>query len=100
MRRERPQTKQRADAGRLYLALGFGPAQRGCHHLAVHRLITNWACKHELLLVARKRLLNDVHRQIGKRLLDYTPLLDPFQRNVEARIFTVEVEQFVAVRGQ
>jgi hypothetical protein len=37
---------------------------------------------------------------IGKRLLDHPPLFDPFQRYLKARVLAVEIEQFIAVRGQ
>ena len=100
VRRERPQAKQRADAGRLHLALVLGAAQRGRHHLAVHRHIAERAGEDVLLLVAGQRFPNDLDRQIGQRLLDHAPLLDPLQRDVKARIVAVEVEQLVAVRGQ
>ena len=52
VRRERLQAGQRADAGRFHLALDLRAAQRGCHDLAVHRLIAERAGKDVLLLVA------------------------------------------------
>ena len=86
--------------GVFTLPLDLRAAQRGCHDLAVHRLVAERAGEDVLLLVARQRLPNDLHRQIGKRLLDHAALLDPLQRDVKARIVSVEIEQFVAVRGQ
>jgi hypothetical protein len=42
VRREQLEAEQRAEAGRLALVIAFlvlDAAQRGCHHLAVHRLV-------------------------------------------------------------
>ena len=82
-----------ADAGRFHLALDLGAAQRGSHHPAVHRLITERAGKDVLLLVAGQGFPDDLNRQIGKRLLDYPPFLDPLQWDVKARVLAVKVEQ-------
>ena len=86
--------------GLSHLALDLRAAQRGRHHPAVHRHIAERAGKDVLLLVAGQGFPNDLDRQIGKRLLDHAPLLDPLQRDVKARVLAVEVEQFVAMRGQ
>jgi hypothetical protein len=64
------------------------------------RHIAEGAGEDVLLLVADQRFPNDLHRQTGKRLLDHAALLDPLQRHVKARIFAIEIERFIAVRGQ
>ena len=63
-------------------------------------MIAERAGKDVLLLVAGQRFPDDLDRQIGKRLLDHPPLLDPLERDVKARILAIEIEQLVAVRGQ
>ena len=36
--------------------------------------------------VVAHRLRDNLHRQIGQRLVDHAPLLDPLERNIEARL--------------
>ena len=98
VRRERLQAEQRADAGRLdFAAFAFGAAQRGSHHPAVHRLITERAGKDVLLLIADQSFADDLDSQIEQRLLDDPPFLDPLERDVKARVLAAEVEQLAAV---
>ena len=83
--------------GVLTLPLTLGAAQRGSHHPAVHRLITERVGKDVLLFVVGQGFADDLNRQIGERLLDHPPFLDSLQRDVKARVLAVEIEQLGAV---
>ena len=82
--------------GVFTLPLTLRAAQRGRHDLPVHWLIAERAGE-DVLLAVLQRFPNDLHRQIGKRLLDHAALLDPLQRHVKAGIVAVEVEQLAAL---
>ena len=86
--------------GRFYLVFDLCTAQRSCHYLPAHWLIAKRAGENVLLLVTDQRFPDDLHRQIRERLLDHPAFFDPLERNLKARVLTIEVEQFVAVRGQ
>jgi hypothetical protein len=99
MGRKRREPEEVADAGRLHPAIAVGrAAESNRHRLSIERHgVANRACKHVLLLLARERLLEDLQREIGERLIDDAPLLDPPRRDVHGPVLDV---QLVAVDGQ
>lgn len=104
MRREFCDPEQLAEARRLEdLPAVLDPpsaAQRVRHRRAVQRRVSVSTGEQEFMVAAeRLGLVEDLHRQIGERLVDHAPLLDPPRRDIDAG-HTVVVVQLVAMDVQ
>ena len=97
VRRERRDTEPLADAhglgNHLALDLFLGAAQGTGHGVTGQRRIAEAA--REGIFVVAHRLLDDLQRKIGERLVDHAPLLDPPRRDIDARGAVVRI-QFIS----